>query len=109
MTFSNVNLLNKALLTVVLMFFKVKIRKAFHCSVVSSEDLLKLNYFKSYLCHLIRKFSNFLQFYLSLVYFFLDSYEMCVCFLILHCIIYASYSNSFFVSLIYFGSVQMVL
>ena len=48
------------------MFLKVKIRKALRCNIVSSEDLLKLNN----LCHLIRKFSNFSQFYLSLVNFF---------------------------------------
>ena len=53
-------------LIVVLAFLKVKIRKALCCNIVSSEDLLKLNN----LCHLIRKFSNFSQFYLSLVNFF---------------------------------------
>ena len=51
---------------VVLVFLKVKIRKALHCNIVSSEDLLKSNY----LCHLIRKFSNCSQLYLSLVIFF---------------------------------------
>ena len=66
MTFSNINLSKKALLIEVLVFLKVKIRKALRCNVVSSEDLLKLNN----LCHLIRKFSNFSQFYLSLVNFF---------------------------------------
>ena len=70
MTFSNINLLNKVLLIVVLVFLKVKIRKAFCCNIVNSKDLLGLNYFKSYLCQLIRKFSNFSQFYLSLVNFF---------------------------------------
>ena len=66
MTFSKINSLNKALLIVVLLFLKVKIRKALRCNIVSTEDLLKL----SYICHLIRKFSNFSQFYLSLVSFF---------------------------------------
>ena len=66
MTFSNINLSKKALLIEVLVFLKVKIRKALRCNVVSSEDLLKLNN----LCHLIRKFSNFSQFSLSLVNFF---------------------------------------
>ena len=66
MTFSNIDLLNKALLIVVLVFLKIKIRKVFCCNLVSLEDLLKLNY----LCHLIRKFSNFSQFYLSLVNLF---------------------------------------
>ena len=66
MTFSNIDLLNKALLIVILVFFKVKIRKAFRCNLVSSEDLLKLNY----LCHIIRKFSKFSQFYLSFVNLF---------------------------------------
>ena len=66
MTFANINLLNKALLILVIVFVKVKIGKAFRCNIVSSEDLLKLNY----LCHLIREFSNFSQFYLSLVIFF---------------------------------------
>ena len=70
MTFSNIILLNKALLIVVPVYFKVKIRKAFGCNIVSSNDLLKLNYFKSYLSHLIKKFSSFSQFYLSLVNFF---------------------------------------
>ena len=53
-------------LSVVLVFLQVKIRKALRCNIFSSEDLLKLNN----LCHLIRKFSNFLQFYLLLVNFF---------------------------------------
>ena len=66
LTFANINLLNKALLIVVIVFVKVKIRKAFRCNIVSSEDLLKLNH----LCHLITEFSNFSQFYLSLVIFF---------------------------------------
>ena len=66
MTFSNINLSKKAFLIEVLVFLKVKIRKALRCNVVSSEDLLKLNN----LCHLIRKFSNFSQFSLSLVNFF---------------------------------------
>ena len=44
----------------------MKIRKALHCNIVSSEDLLKSNN----RCRLIRKFSNFSQFYLSLVNFF---------------------------------------
>ena len=39
----------------VLVFLKVKIKKALHYNIISSEDLLKLNN----LCHLIRKFSNF--------------------------------------------------
>ena len=88
MTFSNINLLNKALLIVILVFLKVKIRKAFHCSVVSSDDLLKLN------CHLIGSLK--LLTILSLFgEFFLSSYEKRVCFLVLCCIIYTSYSNSF--------------
>ena len=66
MTFSNINLSKKSLLIVVLVFLKVKIRKTLRCIIVSSEDLLKLNN----LCHLISKFSNFSQFYLSLVIFF---------------------------------------
>ena len=77
-------------LIVALVFLNVKIRKALRCNIVSSKDLLKLNN----LCHLIRKFTNFSQIYLSLVNFFLCSYETRVCFLILLCIIYASYSNS---------------
>ena len=66
MTFSNINLSKKALLIVVLVFLKVNTRKTLHCNIVRSEDLLKLNY----QCHLIRKFSNFSQFYLSLLNFF---------------------------------------
>ena len=54
--FSNINLLNKAVLIVVLVFPKVKIRKAFCCNIVSSEDFLELNYIISDICHLIRKF-----------------------------------------------------
>ena len=73
-TFSNINLLNKALLTVVLVFLKVKIRKNFLCSIVSSENLLKLNHVKSFLCHLVRSFSNFSEFYLSLMIFLLFFY-----------------------------------
>ena len=64
MTFSNINLSNKALLIAVLVFLKVKIWKL--CNIVSSEDLLKLND----LYHLIRKFLNFSRLYLSLVIFF---------------------------------------
>ena len=81
MTFSNINLSKKVLLIVVLLFLKVMIRKTLRCNIVSSEDLLKLND----QCHLIRKFSNFSQFYLFFIYLF--------CFLILHCIIYTSYSK----------------
>ena len=66
MTFSNINLSKKALLIVVLVFLKVNTRKTLHCNIVRSEDLLKLNY----QCHLIRKFSNFSQFYLSVMNFF---------------------------------------
>ena len=55
-TFSNINLLNKTVLIVVLVFPKVKIRKAFCCNIVSSEDFLELNYIISDICHLIRKF-----------------------------------------------------
>ena len=104
MTFSKINSLNKALLIVVVLFLKVKIRKVLRCNIVSSEDLLLslfivivnviVIFMLSYLCHLIRKFSSFSQFYLSLVSFFLYSYETRVCFFILRCIIYASYSNS---------------
>ena len=65
-TFSNIELSKKALLIVVLVFLKVKIRKALRCSIVSLEDLLKLNN----ICHLIKKFSNLSLFYLSLVNFF---------------------------------------
>ena len=54
--FSNINLLNKAVIIVVLVFPKVKIRKAFCCNIVSSEDFLELNYIISDICHLIRKF-----------------------------------------------------
>ena len=60
-------------LIVVLVFLKVKIRKALRCNIVISEDLLKLNN----LCHLVRKFSNFSQFYLSLMNFF-NSHMKCV-------------------------------
>ena len=63
MTFSNNYLSKKALFIAVLVFLKVKIRKALHCNIVSLEDLLKLNN----LCHLIRKFSNFSQLCLPLV------------------------------------------
>ena len=66
MTFSNINLSEKALLIEVLVFLKVKIRKALRRNVVSSEDLLKLNN----LYHLIRMISNFSQFSLSLVNLF---------------------------------------
>ena len=66
MAFSNINLSKKSLLIVVLVFLKVKIRKALRWNIVSSEDLLRSNN----RCHLIRKFSNFSQFYLSLVNFF---------------------------------------
>ena len=66
MTFSNINLSKKALLILVLVFLKVKIRKALRCNITSLEDLLKLNN----VCHLIRNFSNLSQFYLSLVNFF---------------------------------------
>ena len=66
MTFSNIKLSKKALLIVVPVFLKVKIRKALRCSIVNLEDLLKLNN----ICHLIRKFSNLSLFYLSLVNFF---------------------------------------
>ena len=59
--------MNKVFLIVVIVFLKVKIRKALCCTVTSSEDLLPLNCFKSYLCHLIWKFSNSSQFYFSLV------------------------------------------
>ena len=48
------------------MFLKAKIRKVLRCSIVNLEDLLKLNN----ICHLIRKFSNLLLFYLSSVNFF---------------------------------------
>ena len=40
MTFSNMNLLDKALLIVVLLFLKVKIGNALRWNIVSSEDLL---------------------------------------------------------------------
>ena len=66
MTFSNINLSKKALLILVLVFLKVKIRKALHYNIACLEDLLKLNN----ICHLIRNFSNLSQFYLSLVIFF---------------------------------------
>ena len=66
MTFPNINLSKNALLIVFLVFLKVKIRKPLCCNVVSLEDLLKLNN----ICHLIRKFSNLSQFYLSSVKFF---------------------------------------
>ena len=64
MTISNMNLINKALLIVVPLFLKVKFRNALHCNIVSSENLLKL----IYLCHLIRKFSNFSQFSLAIFF-----------------------------------------
>ena len=70
MTFSNINLLNKVFLIVVLVFLKVKIRNVFHCNIISSEDLLKLNYFKSYLCLPNKKVFNFLTIYLCLLSFF---------------------------------------
>ena len=66
MTFSNIKLSKKALLIVVPVFLKVKIRKALRCSIVSLEDLLKLNN----ICHVIRKFSNLSLFYLSSENFF---------------------------------------
>ena len=66
MTFSNINLSRKALLIVVLVFLKVKIRKALRCNIISLEDLLKLNN----ICHLIMKFSNLSKFCLSSVNFF---------------------------------------
>ena len=66
MTFSNIKLSKKALLIVVPVFLKVKIRRALRGSIVNLEDLLKLNN----ICHLIRKFSNLSLFYLSLVNFF---------------------------------------
>ena len=66
MTFSNIELSKKALLIAVPVFLKVKISKALRCSILSLEDLLKLNN----ICHLIRKFSNLSQFYLSSVNFF---------------------------------------
>ena len=66
MTFSDMNLLKKALLIVVLVFLKVKIGKTLPYNIVSSEELLKL----SNTCHLIRKFSNLSLFYLSFVNFF---------------------------------------
>ena len=66
MTFSDMNLLKKALLIVVLVFLKVKIGKTLPYNIVSSEELLKL----SNTCHLIRKFSNLSLFCLSLVIFF---------------------------------------
>ena len=66
MTFSNIELPKKALLIVVPVFLKVKIRKALRCSIVNLEDLLKLNN----ICHLIRKFSNLSLFYLSSEIFF---------------------------------------
>ena len=43
MTFSNIKVSKKALLIVVPVFLKVKIRKALRCSIVNLEDLLKLN------------------------------------------------------------------
>ena len=64
MTFSNINLSNKALLIAVLVFLKVTIWKL--CNIVISEDLQKLND----LYHLIRKFLSFSRLYLSLVNFF---------------------------------------
>ena len=66
MTFSNIELSKKALLIVVPVFLKVKIRRVLRHRIVNLEDLLKLNN----ICHLIRKFSNLSQFYLSLVNFF---------------------------------------
>ena len=47
MTFSKINLLNKVLLIVVLAFLNIKTGKAFHCSIISSEEFLKINYLKS--------------------------------------------------------------
>ena len=91
MNFSNINLLEKALLIVVLVFLELKIRNASRCNIVSSEDL-KLKAISANLCHLIRKFSHFSQFYLSLVNFLVFN-ETCVCFLILHCFTYTSYTS----------------
>ena len=68
-TFSNINLLNKALLILVLVFLKVKIRKNFLCSIVSSENLLKLNHVKSFLSP-NKEFFKFFRI-LSLFYDFL--------------------------------------
>ena len=69
-TFSNINLLIKVLLIVGLVFLKMDIRKAFYCYVASSEDKLKLNSLKSYLCQLLSNFHNFSQFHLFLVKLF---------------------------------------
>ena len=54
------------MLIVVLVFLKVKIRKALRCNIDNLEDLLKLNN----ICYPIRKFSNLSQSYLSSVNFF---------------------------------------
>ena len=70
MIYLNVDLRNKALLIVVLLFLKEKIRKDFRCDIYISKDFLKLNYLKSYLCQLISKFLNFSRFYVFLVKFF---------------------------------------
>ena len=110
-TFSNINLLNKALLTVVLVFLKVKIRKNFLCSIVSSENLLKLNHVKSFLCHLIRSFSNFSEFYLLWwfsYFFFVLIWNVCLLsYITLHHLY--QLSQWFFVNLIYFRIMQIVL
>ena len=51
----NITLPNKTLLFMVLIFLKVKIRKALCCNILSSGYFMKLNYLKSYLWQLIRK------------------------------------------------------
>ena len=43
MTSSNLHLLNKALLIVVPVFLKVKIKKALRCNIVNSEDFFVVN------------------------------------------------------------------
>ena len=74
MTFSNINLSTKALLIVVLVFLKVKIRKALCCSIVRLEDLLKLDN----ICHLIRKFSNLSQFISLRLNFLVFIWNVCL-------------------------------
>ena len=59
--------LNKALLIVLLVSLKLKIKNAFHYTIVSSEEVWKINYLKGYLCQLLSKFLyyNSILFYLS--------------------------------------------
>ena len=78
MTFSNINLLNKAILIMVPMFLEMNIRKAFYCNIVSSENFLELNYLK-----LIMSANKEVFNFLTILFFgeiILNSQGICVCF-----------------------------